>query len=176
MIAAALLWAKPFLEWIGKVLSAIPWQVYASIALLLSLYLTYRIGIGVERDRCELYKKEQAAKVAAVEERAKRREATLKSEMKDVELAYQEKLKNAQVKADLLTAQLDAGTIQLRKHWRGCPSGVPTSQGSSGADEDAKLRSASAGRIVGTVASCEAQVIALQDILRKEREVYREQP
>lgn len=102
---------------------------------------------------------------------ARERERALRKDMADARADYHRRIEDAQAAADRDLADLRAGNLRLREHWRQCEAsagaGTPAAGGAApGADGSAGLREASAARIVRAVAACEAQVIGLQDVVR----------
>lgn len=109
----------------------------------------------------------------AMEEQAKRYQTRAEA-MSATATQYQEALTNANRKNDRTVADLRAGTLRFRKLWEDCSAAVPApgeaAPGGRSPDEGAELRAASAGRIIGAGAECDAQVIGLQKILMDERQ------
>ena len=102
---------------------------------------------------------------------AREREQLHRQDMAATRADYHRRLDDAQAAADRDLADLRAGNLRLREHWRHCAAtagaGAPgTGAATGGADGSARLREESAARIVRTVAACEAQVIGLQDVVR----------
>ena len=82
---------------------------------------------------------------------------------------YQQDIRHANDDANRLAADLRAARQRLRAPWQ-CPSSVSGAAASAARpDAGADDRAASAGRIVGAAAACDAQVRGLQAILRFER-------
>lgn len=85
---------------------------------------------------------------------------------------YQQGVTDANAKSDAVIAGLRAGTLRLRHEWT-CPAtaDVPkAAEGGSGADEDADLRAADAGALVRLGAQADAEIKALQAIVRQDRQ------
>ena len=162
--------AKPILSGAWAFLRGLPWQLWAGLALLaLGLFyghLRYQAGqrdvqAKFDQYRAVLMQKTEAAKIAA-----KRAEATQKAAIDAAMTEYRKGLDDAKAKGAGVTAGIKSGSIGLREHWQGCPERVPGTPASpEGRDEGASLRAESAGRIVGTGATADAQVIALQALI-----------
>lgn len=115
---------------------------------------------------------EAADKLARFQAEARQQEHRHAADMDRVAQQYLEELSNAKAESDRVVADLRAGTLRLQDRWRGCgePPAVPdTGAGSGTPDAVAADREASAGRIVQAAAECEAQVMGLQEIIRKDR-------
>jgi len=86
---------------------------------------------------------------------------------------YLEKLNNANDKSDRLAFDLRAGDVRFRKLWAQCQT-VPAAEGAAhgepAVDAGADDRAASAARIIGAAAKCDAQVKALQLQIIADRE------
>lgn len=117
---------------------------------------------------------EQEAKVLA-DELASTREAMAKERAKAQQLAvvatqYEQDKRDAEQTANRLRDQLRAGTVRLRPHWT-CPGVSETPATAAEPDATADDRAESAGRIVRAADDADAQIRALQDFIRSEREV-----
>lgn len=88
--------------------------------------------------------------------------------------AYAKGKHDAEMAADSVVDDLRTGTLRLRDEWQGCQarldgalSGAAAAAGRADAAE--QRRAESAGRIVRAAAECDAQVSALQALVRADR-------
>lgn len=152
-------------------LKRIPWQAWAGLGLVvLVLWLrSHWIGVGEARVQAQFdaYKAEMVKKTEAARVAAKRAESAQAGAIATAIDKFREGQKNAKQTGASVTAGLNDGSVKLREHWQGCPKHLPTAAaGSERSDEGARLRAASAGRVVATGADADAQVTALQAIIR----------
>ena len=80
---------------------------------------------------------------------------------------YEQDKANAQKAADRTIADLRAGNLRLQNRWRGCVPGTPASPGEP--DAAAADREQGAADIVRAAAEADAQIRALQDIVKADR-------
>lgn len=123
----------------------------------------------------ERFKTEQALQKASAEaafrlqsERARKAEHAMQLALNAASEAYEKGKKDAESKARDVERDLLAGNLRLRDHWQaGSAAGGDAMPGDAAipSEPDAadKVRAGSAGRIIGTVARCEAHVRALQE-------------
>jgi hypothetical protein len=123
---------------------------------------------------------EYATATAKAEADARAKEHASAQRMAQTAAYYQQELDDAKQDADRTIAGLRAGDLRLRKRWT-CPAGTGVSTtvaGTAGADAAAKLRDedpqrairdASASRLVQYGAEADAQIRALQAVIRAER-------
>lgn len=85
--------------------------------------------------------------------------------------SYERGKSDAQAAADRVVADLNAGTLRLRREWAGCETQRLSDAAAATRELDAaeQGRAASAGRIVRAAAECDAQVSALQALVRADR-------
>lgn len=90
----------------------------------------------------------------------------------EIAAQYEQDKINAEAAADRTIADLRAGTLRLRERWHGCEArSMSAPAGSSGEpDASADDRAESAGRIVRAADEADAQIRALQDFIRSERQ------
>lgn len=86
-----------------------------------------------------------------------------------IDAEYQEKLDEAQAKHDRVVADLRSARLQLQDHWT-CPASDSAAPGV--VDEGARLREASAARIVQIGAEADAQITGLQSVIKDLQEKY----
>lgn len=117
-------------------------------------------------------RQEAAERLAQFEAMAREQEHRHAADMDRIAQEYLEELSNAKAESDRVVADLRSGALRLQDRWRGCgePSPVPDFDAGTRAPDAVTLdREASAGRIVQAAAECDAQVIGLQSIIRKDR-------
>lgn len=87
--------------------------------------------------------------------------------------AYEKGKDDARTATDRVAADLRAGNIRLRDAWAGCETDrlSAATASAAGVDAAASDRAGSAGRIIGAAAACDAQVTALQALVRADREM-----
>lgn len=125
----------------------------------------------VEADRAD-ERAAAAVKLAQSEAMAREQEHRHAADMDRIGQQYLEDLSNAKAESDRVVADLRSGNLRLQDRWRGCGEapGVPDPfSGTRTPDAVTLDREASAGRIVQAAAECDAQVIGLQSIIRKDR-------
>lgn len=126
-----------------------------------------------DRDRYALRVAEQRAahEVAIREKDARQREA-----LRAIAQIYEQEQSHAKAAHDQVVADLRAGLVRLRDRWTcgaaDAAADLPATAGATGStDAPAELRAASAGRIVGAGAECDAQVRGLQAVVRTYQEL-----
>lgn len=119
-------------------------------------------------------KAQLAAATAAVTDAARKVEQVKAAAAIDAADAYAKGKHDAETAANGVVDGLRAGTLRLRDEWRGCQarldgalSGAAAAAGRADAAE--QRRGESAGRIVRAAAECDAQVSALQALVRADR-------
>lgn len=117
---------------------------------------------------------ELATAQAASEAAARKLEQAKAAAAIDAADAYAKGKHDAEVAADSVVDDLRTGNLKLRDEWRGCEarydgalSGAAAAAGRTDAAE--QRRAESAGRIVRAAAECDAQVSALQALVRADR-------
>jgi len=110
------------------------------------------------------------AELSAIEA-ARAKEQERADSVNRIAAAYERGKKDAAEQGKQVAADLAAGNERLRDLWQGCKaSRVPGPAANPGEPDAADgLRAASAGRIVGAVAACQAQRDALIDALEDDR-------
>lgn len=90
----------------------------------------------------------------------------------EIAAQYEREKVNAQAAADRTIADLRAGTLRLRERWQGCEARSMSAPAGSSGEPDAAAadRAESAGRIVRAADEADAQIRALQDFIRSERQ------
>lgn len=169
-----------YLTWkaIKAFLSGIPSWVWLALAIAGSVWfyghLRYNAGEASQKAetaqvqaKFDAYKKdvEKAVRRQAASNLAK--QAADRAAFQQIAARHAQEIKNAKAKSDAVIAGLRAGTIKLRKQWQGCSTPAKAADGSSGVDEDARLREESAGRIIGNAAEADSWIRALQDVIKQ---------
>lgn len=95
------------------------------------------------------------------------KEAEDKRVFAEIAQKYKQDKLDAKAKSDAVIAGLRAGTIKLRKQWRGCSVATEAADGSSGVDEEAELRMQDAGAAIGDSDWADAWIEGLQEVIRQ---------
>ena len=155
-------------------------HIIGAAILLAVLGFTYHLGGASARTELAEYKADVARDATRVAEMAtKAEQAARTAEMAHakrlaaVATQYEQDKINAQADADRVVSDLRAGNRRLQSLWQGSQatarlSGAVASAAS--ADAEDRLREESAGRIIGAVAECQAQVKGLQAIVEADRQ------
>lgn len=145
----------------------------------LAVFLLWKVGNALyeagENAATAKYEKviaDFARSEADAQEKARAEEQAKASALAQVAEEYERGKKDGKASADRIVADLLAGNQRLRDIWQGHQatdrvSGTAASPGEF--DAEARLRAESAGRIIGAVAECEAQVTGLQAIVNEDR-------
>lgn len=162
---------------IKAILRGIPAWVWILLFLVASHATVYYMGYadGVEREASKRQKVEAKfeAYQESVREAAKRqiaqnkaREEAHRKAFEEIAKRHKEEVANAKAETDRIIADLRAGNVKLRDHWRTCAT-PEAAASSEGTDENARLREESAGRIIGNAAEADSWIRALQDVIRQ---------
>lgn len=162
-----------YLTWkaIKAFLAGIPswvWGLLFVFALQFALY-SFAFNRGEAKATAELaaYKAEVQKAVAIRLTQNKLKEAEDKRVFAEIANKYKQDKLDAKAKSDAVVAGLRAGTLKLRKQWQGCSVPTKAADGSSGVDEDSRLREESAGRIIGNAAEADSWILRLQEVIRQ---------
>ena len=120
----------------------------------------------------------ESARAEASEARAKALSEVIETERaaakraNEIAAQYEQDKLNAEAAAKRTADDLRAGNLRFRKLWEGCQAErVPQANGAAGQpDAAADDRAESAGRIVRAADDADAQIRALQDFIRSERQ------
>lgn len=161
------------------------WKWLAFVAIVAAAFVYGEVhGYGRGKDAGE--RAVRAEEVKQANDRADAAEAIAKATQEQAEryrfraessdqalTDYVEKLNDANRSRDKLAADVRTGDVRFRKLWASCQVSEPrpTPSGPGAADGEADDRAASASRIVHAADQCDAQVIALQNILLSERTI-----
>ena len=145
-------------------------RAYLAISLLIALigshWCVYSAGVSREHDRLEL---QYAKALEKAQQAARAKEDALTAAYDKIANEYEQGKRDAQAASDKFVADLRSNELRLRKRWT-CPR-LPSPEASPGEPDAAERdRNESAGRIIRAAASCDAQVTALQALVRADRE------
>lgn len=152
---------------------------YKAGAAATELSCAHKIATGDTRgtDPCalavgaSLTRYAQAEADAATAATAK--QVALQNTIAAIDAQHAQELHDAQAKSDAVVAGLRDGALRLRRQWAGCESAaasVPsTAAGVGSPDATAEQRTASAAAIVRIGAEADAQIRALQAVIRADR-------
>lgn len=131
----------------------------------------HRAELTVATLRADAATAEAKAQAAAREQERKHVE-----EIASIEAGYQQNLEMVAHKSRVVIDDLRAGNLRLREQWQGCQADrVPDSPAAAASVDAAEQgRAASAARIVRAADTCDAQVAALQALVRADREGSRQ--
>ena len=104
---------------------------------------------------------EQSAAVS----QARKKEREWQAQADAIAARYEQEKANAEETHARVVADLRSGNTRLRAHWQGCVATADlsrTAESAARADDAARLRAASAGRIIAVGAECDAHVRGLQ--------------
>lgn len=175
MITAALALFKIAGGWIAGILRSIPPWAWLVLGLLVAafLYGNAREAQGYAEAKAEyeaqaIVDSEQAARFLAEETARNRiREQNLGNQLHQAAIDHAKELKDLEARTGRTVADLRAGNVQLRQHWRACLGKVPgpgnTPETGPADDAAADLRAADIGRVQGIAGSCDAAVKRWQD-------------
>lgn len=148
-----------------------------AIALALALAATIVQTVRLQRAQLQIEtsRADAAAALASAERSAREAEAAHASAAARIAMSYEQGKTDAQATADRVVADLNAGSIQLRRDWAGCETARLSDAVARASEPDAaeQSRAERAGRIVRAAAACDAQVTALQALVRADREPVR---
>lgn len=153
-------------------IAAAVFGVLAVALLIACLFLQVRATRATVRADAE------RARAEASEARAKALSEVIEAERAAAKRAnaiaaqYEQDKINAEAAAKRTADDLRAGNLRLRQQWEGCKAGgVPQANRAAGQpDAAADDRAESAGRIVRAADDADAQIRALQDFIRSERQ------
>lgn len=113
---------------------------------------------------------EASARAAAA---AQARQQAAQTQIAAIDARHAQELKDAKAKSDAVIADLRNGTLRLRREWAGCEAtaSVPgTIAGAGEPDAAATRRAESAAAIVRIGAEADAQIRALQAVIKADRQ------
>ncbi|MDR1710007.1 MAG: lysis system i-spanin subunit Rz [Candidatus Accumulibacter sp.] len=108
-----------------------------------------------------------AAENAQLTAAAMAAERRMTREFAAIDAAAQKEIEDARNRESRLVADLRGGALRLRREWSGCEAGRLSDAAARAAelDEAARFRAASAARIIGLGAECDARIRGLQAVL-----------
>ena len=137
--------------------------------LLLLLTLLYAAGLAAQRDVALAEIAELRAKIAAADAEARRKALKTERRYADEARAAAEQTKQELERVNEINnrvvADLEHDNVRLRAHWQGCVATNDlsrTAEAAARADENARLRNADTGNLIGTGAECDALIRAHQ--------------
>lgn len=148
------------------VLGGVRASLFAFLSIVLAGLLFWQWGA---RQLAEEKLAATKAEMVAAEKRSMETYRALTEQNSAIDAEYQEKLDEAQAKHDRVVADLRSARLQLQDHWT-CPA--PDSAAPGSVDEGARLREASAARIVQIGAEADAQIAGLQSVIKELQEKY----
>ena len=101
------------------------------------------------------------------------RQQAAQEQIAAIDARHAQELKDAQAKSDAVIADLRDGTLRLRREWAGCEAAAGVSGAPAGAGEPdaaAERRADSAAAIVRIGADADAQIRALQAVIKADRQ------
>lgn len=139
------------------------------VAAALGAAIGFFHGTSVEGDRAAAEMAEHLAADRAAEAAAATRTIATNNAITDAvntaaKDAYKKGYQDAEAARARTVADLRSGNLQLRDHWAGCETQRLTDSAAAraAAEQSARDREESAGRIVQAADQCDAQVIGLQ--------------
>lgn len=172
MIAWSIFWAGA-----KKFLAGIPPIVWIALVVIAMTWwwghYRYNAGQAQVQAKFDAYRADLTAKTAEAARLAKIAEQAQAGAIKAAVDDYKKGLSDANDKGAAVAAGIGDGSVRLQDHWRGCPAVPGPAGGGSGRDAGADVRAASAGRVVAAGAGADAQVKALQAIIRSAPHCFR---
>lgn len=157
-------------------------QRYAIIALVLIIaggafggwerHQGIKQGEATGNARVAALQAEYAQATAKAEAAARAKEQASADQMAAVDAQHAQELQHAKQDADAVIADLRAGTLRLRRQWRGCETAASVpAPGASVASPDAaaEQRSEGARDLVRIAAEADSEIRALQAIVKADR-------
>ena len=156
--------------WAWSLIKLVPRQVWLVLAVIAAIlfygHLRYNAGQASVQGKFDAYKTEikKAVAIRLAENAAK--EAEDRKVFAEIAKQHVEDIENARLKAERIAADLRAGNIKLRKHWRGCATPQAADR-SSGIDEEAELRVQGAAEDVRDGAEADGWIEGLQKVVEQ---------
>lgn len=175
--AAIKAFIAPFFEWFVGLLRAIPWQVWAGVALA-GLFWWHGIIAHAEgyadaeaeyKDKIANLERAYAQEAAAAVSKARAAERRHAMELDAISSRLILERAEGYEERDRTIADLRAGNVRLRNEWQGCKRMPATSAGASGADAEAELRARGAADIVRLAREADRWIEACQSVIRSDR-------
>jgi len=155
------------LNWVRKV----PSWVWLALAIAGSVWfyghLRYNAGEAEAEAKLSAYKTEVQKAVAIRLTQNKIKEAEDRKVFAEIAEQYKKDIADAKAKGNRIAADLRAGNIKLRKQWQGCSVPAKAADGSSGIDENTRLRAKDSGDLVRAGSEADSWIRALQDTVRQ---------
>lgn len=146
------------------------WKPLAALVLCAAaLFWAYSKGVSHEAARNKATLMDARLKALTEElrltEQARKSEKRAADAMERISGAYEQGKRDAEAKSVAVVADLRAGNLKLRDHWRGCQRDAEAATSAAVADAEARVREEAAGRIVRVGAEADAQVRGLQSVV-----------
>jgi len=153
-------------------IAAAAFGVLAVALLIACLFLNDRATRANVRADAESARAEASEAELKAVSKARDREREAAKRANAIAAKYEQDKIDAEAAAKRTADDLRAGNLRLRQQWEGCKAGgVPKANGAAGQpDAAADDRAESAGRIVRAADDADAQIMALQDFIRSERQ------
>lgn len=151
--------------------------IAGALAVLLAVAVVAAVvfrGVAHRADlRADAAEQRAAALARSLEasEAARRKEYERAEALAAVADTYEQEKARAYAQADAVVDALRADTLRLREHWRGCETGRLSEASARAAELDAaaELRAEGAAALVRVAAEADAQIRALQQVIREDR-------
>lgn len=153
-------------------------RLYLTIAMAAALIASVALNFAQYRDAAAtaatVARDAATAQAAAVTD-ARKAEQAMAELHAEIAESYEKGKTDAQVTADRVVADLNAGALRLQRRWASCETSRLSEAAATAAQPDAGSddRAASASRIVRAAAAADAQIAALQALVRSDREALR---
>lgn len=174
-------WISVPLAIAGRILRAIPWQVWLALGVAVLLLLSHwqygrqqyakaeaigKAETAAVQAKFDAYVKADREAAEAAKKLAREAEAAQREALAAIEAKHQREMDDAKRKADAVAAGLRAGNLRLRKQWQGCSAagGRDVSGAAAdpaGAGETDELRATGAGDLVRIGAEADAVTASL---------------
>ena len=153
-------------------IAAAAFGVLAVALLIACLFLNDRATRANVRADAESARAEASEAELKAVSKARDREREAAKRANAIAAKYEQDKIDAEAAAKRTADDLRAGNLRLRQQWEGCKAGgVPQVNRAAGQpDAEADDRAESAGRIVRAADDADAQIRALQDFIRSERQ------
>jgi len=140
------------------------------MAVIAALAYADHHGASRVQNRFDKHLAQDAIAAQKASEDARRHEQQDAAASARIAEAYEQGKRDAEAAGKRVADGLRAGTIRLRKQWRGCENRLSgTGPGAAEPDGSAADRAESVGRITRAAREADEQIKGLQDILRAER-------
>lgn len=141
------------------------------VVALLAVVALQALHIERIKGKIVIMERNAAIERADAQEQARAIEQAIVIVVGQIAAAFEQEVKDAQVKADAVVADLSAGNIRLRKEWQGCEAMRADDAAAAAAELDAanELRAAGVRNLVRIGAECDARIRGLQGTVMADR-------